>query len=579
LKVFLHIGTHKTGTTALQTVFDENRELLKQHGVLYPSASPPPAEGLSHQGLASGLADPDQGASQWDPLLRELDLAEQDIAVISAEGFSVLRNDAVPLVRSYLADHDVTVVVYLRRQDEFLNGLYTTPVLYYRETRDLPQWREEERPDLHLDYRPLLRRWEGLFGRDSLIVRPYEKVQLEGGEIVSDFCSVIGVELPEVVARRIGLLVNKSYPRNAITVLRSLHHVDELEQVAPEVRQLFEILYRDERTESDLLSPDERLAILRDKEESNAEIAREYLGRDDGRLFHDLSVPSQQEWEKRYLGAYADLVATIRDANARLTHAQQLPYSTEVSPRDHMWNTAPEHYFTVGLSALACIEPPLAAGALRPHSILDMACGHGRVCRMLRARFPAARITACDIERDGVDFCVEEFGAEPVYSSERIEDIRMDRRFDLIWCGSFFTHMDREEFRSSLEVLAGWLEPGGILVFTTHGRQVVNWIRTGYQTYGLTEPDQRTLLETYEDEGFAFLSSEYQPAGFTISGMPFVTKLIEEMTDLKLVGFQEAGWAAHQDAVSIIRIAQPLSDKTSGQASDGKPVAAPSPSG
>lgn len=37
-QIHLHIGTHKTGTTALQQTLAENREQLVQQGFLYPQA-------------------------------------------------------------------------------------------------------------------------------------------------------------------------------------------------------------------------------------------------------------------------------------------------------------------------------------------------------------------------------------------------------------------------------------------------------------------------------------------------------------------------------------------------------------
>ena len=49
-----------------------------------------------------------------------------------------------------------------------------------------------------------------------------------------------------------------------------------------------------------------------------------------------------------------------------------------------------------------------------PRRILDMPCGHGRVTRVLRARFPDAAITVCDIDRDGAGFASDRFGARGV---------------------------------------------------------------------------------------------------------------------------------------------------------------------
>src|SRR5688500_17671210 len=116
-----------------------------------------------------------------------------------------------------------------------------------------------------------------------------------------------------------------------------------------------------------------------------------------------------------------------------------LVYSAVVSPRDHMWNSGSQWYFEVGTSALHCVQRALAVTGAQPAAILDMLCGHGWVCRMLRAAFPAAQITVCDLDADGVDFCAAEFGAEPAYSDADVQRVQLARRFDLTWCGSLFT--------------------------------------------------------------------------------------------------------------------------------------------
>src|SRR5690242_19599893 len=37
-RLYLHIGTEKTGTSSVQQFLNNNRELLRRHGVLYPVA-------------------------------------------------------------------------------------------------------------------------------------------------------------------------------------------------------------------------------------------------------------------------------------------------------------------------------------------------------------------------------------------------------------------------------------------------------------------------------------------------------------------------------------------------------------
>src|SRR4029453_9635557 len=78
----------------------------------------------------------------------------------------------------------------------------------------------------------------------------------------------------------------------------------------------------------------------------------------------------------------------------------------EISPNDGMFVGNRIHYFAVAQGALECIRVALlAAGKQDVRSILDLPCGHGRVLRKLKAEFPDAALTGCDIERDGVDFC------------------------------------------------------------------------------------------------------------------------------------------------------------------------------
>ena len=235
----------------------------------------------------------------------------------------------------------------------------------------------------------------------------------------------------------------------------------------------------------------------------------------------------------------------------------ELQYSTVISPNDHMWNTGSQWYYDVGKSALNCVRSSLATAHVEPASILDLPSGHGRVCRMLRAAFPDAHLTVCDLDRDAVDFCAAEFNATPVYSQEDISSVSLDQSFDLIWCGSLFTHLGREQWQAFLGFFADHLSPDGVLVFTTHGRQPIQWMQEGFFRYGLSSEEQRALIEGYVKEGFGFVSPSNQAFGISLSSMAFVCRCLERQPSLRLIGFHEAGWAGHQDAVSCTRLRKP----------------------
>src|SRR5882672_2627015 len=111
---------------------------------------------------------------------------------------------------------------------------------------------------------------------------------------------------------------------------------------------------------------------------------------------------------------------------ARLLHPERLAISDEIAPKDGMYNGNLTHYMGVGYSALRCIGSNLlVAGVAEPARILDLPCGHGRVMRALRAAFPAAEITGCDLDQDGVAHCGRVFGATGVVSEEEPRSIRL----------------------------------------------------------------------------------------------------------------------------------------------------------
>lgn len=230
----------------------------------------------------------------------------------------------------------------------------------------------------------------------------------------------------------------------------------------------------------------------------------------------------------------------------------------DVSPRDRFFSADnAEQYFGSAGYALGRIQLALLSGGrAEVASVLDFACGYGRVLRMLKAAFPGARLTACDIEREAVDFCADTFDATPVYSSAEPSEIEVEDRFDLIWSGSFFTHIDEAGWSRFLPFLASLLTPGGVLVFTTAGRNVVTRMRRGEHA-GLSEDAVRGLIESYDSTGFgfgAYPGREGEGYGLARVTPAWVCSKVESIPGLLLLGYSESrgGTLERQDFVSCI---------------------------
>jgi SAM-dependent methyltransferase len=162
-------------------------------------------------------------------------------------------------------------------------------------------------------------------------------------------------------------------------------------------------------------------------------------------------------------------------------------FVTEVSPNDAMFDTS-EHYVRVGISALKLIEYAINHGFTKPsgpQTILDLPCGHGRVARVLRSRFPDADLTVCDIDRDGVDFCANKFGATGVYGTTIFDTMNLGKLFDLIWVGSLITHFNADQTVKFIQCMTRHLLQDGLLILTSHGKTVLRNAVLSAVHYGL----------------------------------------------------------------------------------------------
>lgn len=135
------------------------------------------------------------------------------------------------------------------------------------------------------------------------------------------------------------------------------------------------------------------------------------------------------------------------------------------------FNTALHHYLTVGFSGYQLIRLlqqevlPQANAALR---ILDFASGYGRVTRFLAAHYGAKQIWSSDIKCDAVDFQKKHLGVHGLYSSYIPEEFQPQEKFDIIFVGSLFSHLNKDLFERWLKVLLGCTAPSGYLIFSVH---------------------------------------------------------------------------------------------------------------
>jgi len=126
--LILHVGLHKTGTSALQESLHQNSAKLFECGYFYPK----PDSQDAHHGLVSLLRIDNRGnalhATGKENFLRKLEefkaRADGRCIVISSELFSEpVSETAIGSLREMF--DSVRIVLYLRRQDTLLESVHT----------------------------------------------------------------------------------------------------------------------------------------------------------------------------------------------------------------------------------------------------------------------------------------------------------------------------------------------------------------------------------------------------------------------------------------------------------------------
>jgi len=198
--------------------------------------------------------------------------------------------------------------------------------------------------------------------------------------------------------------------------------------------------------------------------------------------------------------------------------------------------------------ALGAVRRP--AGTVR--RILDLPCGHGRVLRFLRAAFPHAELAACDLNRDGVDFCAQTFGAKPIYSDPDPTRVPLPSDFDLIWCGSLLTHLSAAQGEAFMALFHRALAPGGLAVVTLHGRPFAEELASGRRSGDLPATALAELLRQYRTAGFGYVDYPSSPGyGFSLMHPSHTFGRLVAAFPWRVVCYSERGWDRRQDVLVL----------------------------
>lgn len=189
MRIIIHCGLDKAGSTAIQAHVGIYRDWLLNNGIYVPRSG---LSGFGHVALFSDL-----GQDNWQPLLDELQGVARGAfsrCFLSYEGICFFDASRLQQIKRYLGDYPVTLLFYLREQAQIIQSGYLqtlkserNPVSMAHIKRDYSLLEPQER-----DYFRLLQRFEDVFPEAEIALRPYQPGAWQDGSIIWDFLKFLG---------------------------------------------------------------------------------------------------------------------------------------------------------------------------------------------------------------------------------------------------------------------------------------------------------------------------------------------------------------------------------------------------
>ncbi len=308
--LYVHIGTTKTATTAIQNFLVDNQELLKKKGYCYP-LFPYHYDEVSdkrnaHFLVAQIISDRQSGVFRegMDKIL-ELFQTYPNI-ILSDEGiWSSSYKQRMSTWKALKAEGKengfrVKIIVYLRRQDTYLVSGWNQMVKSGIGHGAVKTWEEYVNDRLYvrkMEYHIHLKKLAEFWHKKNLTVRRFEPKRFIGGSIYADFLDAAGLELTEEYQIE-QFMRNERLEGNTQEIKRILNNMPGMIEnyqsfFCHALLSYAELSGRE--YPCDMLSQEEAEAFMEDYKEINKQVAEEFFGEKE--LF-EMNRKNLPKWEK-----------------------------------------------------------------------------------------------------------------------------------------------------------------------------------------------------------------------------------------------------------------------------------------
>lgn len=191
-RIILHIGRHKSGTSALQHYFKANREFLYAKGVLYPYAGSSERQ-VAHHPIASACNQNTKDEAALSEIVGKLKAElkpHHHTLLLSSEAFQNIT--AKKWIKEFLAQFpgvQVDVICYVREFADYMVSAFRQAVQNQIRFQTFPEFCEHR-----YNTKRFLKLWKSV---GHLHLKWFHPDLLKNGDVIEDFFAVTGIPKPK----------------------------------------------------------------------------------------------------------------------------------------------------------------------------------------------------------------------------------------------------------------------------------------------------------------------------------------------------------------------------------------------
>jgi hypothetical protein len=323
MTLYVHIGSHKTGTTAIQRFGANHRDALRERGLWYPSYEEIGRGGhYGHHHFSHAVAGQVRDGFSIDEArlfsrtIRERS-RENETILLSAEpiyrhvldtggDYWSQRRAYVRKLREVIGAEDVRILVVLRRQDTFALSLYQEVIKTSRDRRTFRQFIVDEIN--YFEYNLQLEMFREEFGAVDLLI--YEDLRRDG--LIEAFYRHLGVETGALPPP---LNANRSLPIELIEYKRLLNmtgaSLAALKDVGKKLSNWANNKPMEDFADAQWVPRREIVAFLESFAEKNQRLRRDFASDHPAPLFPPIQADPAADMRGAYGGMSVDRFAQL----------------------------------------------------------------------------------------------------------------------------------------------------------------------------------------------------------------------------------------------------------------------------